>query len=278
MHQTPRFSFRIRLALLLGLFLAVASPLRAGVLYDTGFETPAFTAGNVLSGQDGFLALYGDVASTIGTAHPQAGNQAVQVSGSALPSLGSGTFLVGSETYKPLDYDTATGLSTIDLSADVRLDGPATPNNDQISANLVLNSGAGDILGELALSSDGHAYAFGSKASDTYQFGTSVDLNTYHNLRMVADFAGKSVTYYLDGTLLGSLGFDSSVTSTVFGGPSLAVIAVDDASFDRTPYTAYFDNLTVSSVPEPSALALLAIGGVTLGRIRLRRARVRQSA
>jgi hypothetical protein len=65
------------------------------------------------------------------------------------------------------------------------------------------------------------------------------------------------VTFLLDGTALGTIPFDDPTYDTQ-GRISLEVLATGvDGGFSPLNYTAPFDNVAVTAVPEPDNLAVL---------------------
>jgi hypothetical protein len=101
----------------------------------------------------------------------------------------------------------------------VRIDGPkASSGNNFFSASIggraesTLSgepSSAG--VGELAISSDGHAYAYsGNDNVPTFLASKRVKLGEWHNLGIVADFAMQTSRFYVDDDLLATMPFGPS--------------------------------------------------------------------
>jgi hypothetical protein len=78
-----------------------------------------------------------------------------------------------------------------------------------------------------------------------------------------SNFSAKTVTFLVDGVALGTIPFDDPTYDTQ-GRASLEVITNGaDGGFSPLNYTAQFDNVSVTAVPEPSNLALC--GACVLG-------------
>ena len=274
---------RMRLCLLLAAAaLAGGAPrLRADTVFSTGFERPTYVADQPLVGQDGWAVQVfngiplGESAAVISTSNPASGDQAVRVNIGDLTPTGAGDYNVGS--YRQfVNYDVAAaGFPIVRIEADVRLDGPGTAQTaDRVTGDFVsVNLGpvAGDgYLGELSISSDGHLYGY--SANDSYLFGVAITLGQYHHLALDLDFVGRTTTYLLDGQVLGTAAFDPSGTSNLLNRGSMVAYSLNPDPLNRDPsaYTAYFDNFSISTVPEPSGLLLAVLGASGLGAGRRR--------
>lgn len=243
------------------------------ILYQTGFESPPFTVGN-LQGQAGWRSQFANNTSgVVTTANPSSGNQAMQILGSRLaPRFAGDTLLWGSYSIAPLNYDAvARGTPYVLTEADIRLDGPLTGPpiaGDLISANLAVFAGPDALrAGELYLSSDGHLYGAGFGLS--YLFGVPVALGEYHRLGVGVDFLSRRVDYFLDGNLLGSTTLNPAITSNLFFRPNFRVLAVNPpVAFNPADYNGYYDNIRIVAFPEPGTLALVgvALAGVVVAR------------
>ena len=142
--------------------------------------------------------------------------------------------------------------------------GPST-GADLISVNftpfLFVNSpdyGPSDIFeSEMYLSSDGHAYFRG--------IGSTALLGQYNELEARFDFPDQRTTFFLNGGEIGQenwadLGL-GGITITEFTTPELTLYELGPTgTYNPLNYQGYFDDLVISLVPEPSSLALLAIG------------------
>lgn len=264
---------------LIGFLLAsslVADRARGDIIYQTGFEPPAFMAGTTVDGQGGFSVTVGDPnAITVTTSQPHSGTQALLFTGGNLsdspPPNGPG-FFVGTAGVA-VNYDAlAAGNPVVSLEASIRLDGPSTATGightgDLVSFNLEAILGDGSYFSTY-LSSDGNAYGY----SQQYDAMTPVALGVYHDVKLLLDFGARTSTYVVDGLTFGTKAFDPSVTSSVLANAQFTMYAIDPPA-DRSLYMARADDFSVRSVPEPSSLALCLIGGlVTMTNVaRLRR-------
>ena len=252
---------------ILGLFRPV---LADTTIYATGFENPPYQSGQALVGQDGWVNLVyngdplGPTAAVITTAQPSGGTQSVEVHVGDLTPIDAGLAIGSYRQF--VNYDVAAaGFPIIHIQADVRLDGPGTTQTadrvtgDFVSANLGPSATDG-YLGEVSISSDGHMYGF--SAADSYLFAVPVNLGQYYTLALDVDFGTRTTSYYLDGQLLGSAAFDPSGTSNILNRGSIVAYALspDSLNRDASAYTAYFDNFSITAVPEPSSLTLSALG------------------
>ena len=234
---------------------------RAEIVYATGFETPTFTANQPVAGQDGWTSRLGSSAGTISTNTPASGQQALEFQASQLPLFGFGFNL---ETVRNiLDFDVvAAGARGVNVAADVRLNGPGL-QDDLVEAIFSATDPNFLDYGQMQISADGHVYVYGSKFDDS--FVGSITRNTYHHLAMAIDFYDRETTFSVDGADIATFGFDPALQTTIFRAGSLHMAAPTDPSLaDPALYSANFDNFRVDSIPEPPALALLAIGLLAL--------------
>jgi hypothetical protein len=82
-----------------------------------------------------------------------------------------------------------------------------------------------------------------------YTFGT------YRTLKLRVDFIARQLTYFVDGTQLGTAPFLSTIAADRLIGGYLFLngpidpIDTPELTYDRTNYTAYFDDYSLVSVP-----------------------------
>ncbi len=271
-----RRSLPMRIAAMLAPILAsafVAESASADQLYQTGFEAPTFTAGQTVDGQGGFAISTLDPANpkgnlnsvTVTTDQPHSGSQALLFNPTLFtdspPPNGPGFFAATAGV--TTNYDAiAMGNPVVTLEAWVRLDGPVTPDTpghpfsgDLVSINLEAILGDGSYFSTY-LSSNGSVIAF----TTDHDFSTPVALGVYHDLTVTLDFANRTSTFGVDGTALGTIAFDPSVTSTVLSSAQLTMYNVAPPTL-LSDYSAHVDDFSVRAVPEPASLLLLAIGG-----------------
>jgi hypothetical protein len=251
-------------AILASLFSAALVSASAQTIYSTGFEAPAFQAGFPLPGQDGWIAPppFSPDAAVITAAKKQKQNgQTVRVEGADLVTQDfieeatDGYYsAIGSYRYS-VEYDTG-GTQTVRISADVKLDGKATPKSNFFSASItalgVDDFGDPSGIGELAISSDGHVY--GSSQQDlvpVFLTSTRVALGAWHNLAIEVDFAARTYSFFVDDEWLGTFDFDPSATSNILRrGSMLTYAAPNTAKHKKADHAANFDNFSIEVVAD----------------------------
>jgi hypothetical protein len=231
-------------AVSLGTSAAVADPL----VYKTGFERPEIMPGH-LNGQDGWLNPSKTVL--VNPAQPATGKQSVLILGSKLKPLSTPGLLVAIPG-RLFFYD-ASG-QTLGVGVDVKLEGPLTPREDLVSANLILKLADDEFqpvyLGEAWLSSAG--YVFVADSTGTLVGWQQVsNMETYHRLGAVVEFSSPTgpigVTWYVDGGQLASFE-EKAITASIFAVANPAMLAVDDRAVVKpNKYRSYFDNYCVVS-------------------------------
>ena len=157
---------------------------------------------------------------------------------------------------RPVNHETG-GTQTMRISAHVRIDGPMTaPGHHFYSASIggrgsSESGGAG--VGELAISSDGRAYAYtGNENVPTFLASTRIRLGQWHNLAVVANFAAQTSSFYVDGRLLTTFPFDPSevYTGVLLRGAMLAYAAPDTATNKKANYASSYDKFTIRVVSD----------------------------
>jgi hypothetical protein len=250
-----------------------------GILYQTGFESPDFMAGQPLNGQNNWMEYNSSGASIITTNQPASGQQSLQINGGAL------TFLTQYGFYDAFDSPNPTWnfsqYPTVRLDAQVRLDGPSTGStlaDDLISANLGIDNNDND-LAEMWISSNGHVHYYSDAdpgSTDDGYLGPAVTLGQYHDLSVLLNTGTLTDSFYVDGRYIASLAMPATAISddSFYFGVSMVGVA-DQGNYDHNAYTAYYDNVNLASVPEPGSMAMLLaaslIGVRALKRQRSRR-------
>jgi len=225
-------------------------------VYRTGFEPPAYVEGGLV-GQDGWIAPppFSPNAAVVTRDKPRQGKQTVHVLGEDLDhqdfinAVTGGYYDAIGSYRRPVNYDTGNS-QTVRISAHVRVDGPATAGgNNFFSAALSTRAATTlDGVGEIAISSDGHAYVYsGNDSVPSFLASMPVALGEWHCLAVVADFANKQSTFYVDGVLLGTFPFESSeiFTGVLLRGTLLAYAAPDNASAHKANYAAHYDQFSI---------------------------------
>lgn len=209
----------------------LATESNAALIYSTGFEPPTYTTGS-LSGQDGWTG-FASVQSTSAAS----GNQALQI------------HYTGS-TFAPATHllATPTAGQIITIEADLRIHYPMQAQGDGVAVLTVVgDSGTIGRFGYIL----GH-YRFGNMTFNVY--GDPLAPNdTWHHFVFEMNFPMQTISATFNGTSLGTLPIINAVAPTTL---SSIRISANQASF---PLDAYFDNITITSIPEPGSLALLGL-------------------
>lgn len=122
-------------------------------------------------------------------------------------------------------------------------------------------------LGGIYLGVNGNIVAHGypgdvyTEARHSAPFG--VRLGTWYSLRLQANFSTNTLSFFVEDQPMGAMSF-----SDVVGLHSIAMFAQTPDAWDMG-HICRFDDLAVLSVPEPAALALLALGGMAVMRRRV---------
>jgi hypothetical protein len=244
---------------LLGAPSAVGQPI-----FSTGFEPDTYLADTPLVGQDSWIAPppFSPNAAIVSADKPRQGKQSVHVLGEDLVhqdfinELTSGYYDAIGSYRRPVNYDTANA-QTVRIAANVRIDGPQTATgNNFFSASVstraaTIESGEPSTasVGELAISSDGHAYAYsGNENVPTFLASVPVTLGQWHSLAIVANFATRTSSFYVDDVLLITIPFDASETFTgvLLRGTLLAYSAPDTATNQKADYAAHYDKFAIT--------------------------------
>ena len=243
----------------------------ADMLYSTSFEaSEGYTVG-AITGQNGYITVYGNGMGQVSTTTPAGGSQALLIPGTDMVDDGAGDGLSYAR-YRP-----DTGVFQVDPSvtpavlfqADVRLNGVLTPppiSGDLISANfsIVNNSATNPFIAELYVSSDGDVWA--DNYSGGYLFGTSATTGAYYRLGLLLNFQSLTAQAYVDGSYIGTMPLPSDAGTTGGVRFDLGMFGVNGQDFGA--YSAQFDNVLVASVPEPGLfvhLSILAAVGMARG-------------
>jgi hypothetical protein len=219
--------------------LSIGGAARADyVLYQTGFEAPTYTAGS-LNGQDGWSDSGG---TQVETSTVFAGSQALSVGLSSTDNPTHG-----------LAYDSTTNPAAI-----VKLQIAFQVQGNQLNQAEGLSVfGDGGFVAQL-IDLGGNFSLRGGPGIGAGDVAATTDV--WYSLEMDLDFQTQAVTAYLDGTLLGTVAMASTTTS-------LEEFELGGESGGFAGETVYYDNFSatvVTATPEPSSLALLAIGGLSL--------------
>jgi hypothetical protein len=219
-----------------------ASFASADILYSTSFEAPEFTLGPLAS-QDSWEYSFGtDPAVT--AAFARTGDQSLVVSGTDT-AFGQNT----------LNGPFSTTARQIAVAYSVYLG----PTSDWSNTFITFGISAPDtFLGQLAIR-DGSAAVL--RPSDTDLFPTAIALGDWIDLELVFDFPSQTQEAFVNGTSIGSTGFNGPATALSLG-------QLFYTNFDENDIEFYVDDISVTAVPAPGATAMLAATGLLGGRRR----------
>jgi PEP-CTERM motif len=248
--KMARFKVAISRAVLVAVLMSVGTiTAYAGVLYSTGFENPPFTIGP-LAGQDGWQ-VFGNTSVDVQSTVVYAGSQAVWVDGTNGQS-------------GPYHSDFSTG-PLVALSAYLYLGSSSTQSSWQFAG---LGSGLFPFIGGIDTNSSTNDIAL---ITAGFPVVGTFTRDTWHNVYFVFDFTTQKYNFWLDGTQLGT-----NVPFCGDNGPCLGetVSSYGTGLFDTFGGgndSGYMDNYSVSTVPEPSSIALLGSGILSLAGMLWRR-------
>ena len=253
------------------------NPAHGEIFYQTGFEQPTFTPGPIV-GQGGWAIEASDTGGPVGsipvgsisTTFPQGGAQSLRIDPMANNAGGEASaafrYLPGGAS--PVFNGEGREIS---VKVEAALIGPSTGDVDQISVNfqpfLYIDDpsvGTFDFpRSQMWLSSDGHIHF---ESGGTQQLtGPTVLFGQYNELEARFDFPDQKTIYFLNGTEFGQDSWadllELGPPITEFSTPELKLVELGPSgTYNPLNYQGYFDDLVISLVPEPSSLALLAIG------------------
>jgi hypothetical protein len=259
---------------------------QAQTIFSTGFEAPDYSAtatstqtnpytgspytagsGAVINSSQGWLPLWSTDppaqaptnfenavnAAAVQTSVVKSGTQALKVDGVTANQIVFGAA-------QDLPVSTAAGL--YEFSFDMLVAGASVTNTGQWGlylldfdfnpiATLGFYGGFGGLLGA-------------GTATDEY-FAPGPSYDTWANYKLTLDLTAKTMSVALNGIPVSSMqslaisGYNTSSTLTMAVGGQVPVAATP--FYTTTPERAYFDNLTVTSAPEPGTAVLLMLGG-----------------
>jgi hypothetical protein len=244
----------------------VAAPARAQIpVYDSGgFEPLRFAPGN-LNGQDPLgpwqqsLPTGGTSTATVQTATVQGGLQAVQLNRAA---NSNGYWGVTKPVVAPQSVSISWDMN-VTPSVGPQTFGPLFGVDSYNSpaggnANRLGLAGVDATTGEILYLDPTQGLQVTTIGSPTVTF------NAWHNFRMQLNFNGSgggNYSVFVDSILRQTAGFINSTTSFNFNDAPIAGLAAAGGAADLAATgTAFFDNYSITAVPEPSSIALAGVG------------------
>jgi hypothetical protein len=257
-------------AVLAGLTVALGTPsAQAQVsLYNSdGFQT-RFVPGLTLEGQDALMGPWQQTAST-STAVVQSGvgvGGGIGVTMTSVPSTPSTQWFVS----KPAAM--TAPLDKVEVKWDMRVtantnaltygpffgveiyDASVNPSLPKQVGGFGVDASTGELLKLINVGGTGYY--------DTLPY--SVSLGFYYSFSVVADYATDTYSMYINGSFVGSEAFVDP-SATAFTDASLSTQFVSfPGEIGLNSGTAYFDNYSISLVPEPAMLSLAGLAVVGL--------------
>jgi uncharacterized repeat protein (TIGR01451 family) len=202
----------------------LAPALTAGVVYQTGFEAPAFSAGQV-AGQDGWNLIGTASSAVIQAAAVASGLRAVAVTPATANFGGAG---------RSLSYSATNQRLTISIDAYLSASGTASYWT-VITANLNVTGGPGININNRSGEID--FYCQGD-----HDTGVFITRGTWNHFEIDINFVDRTASAFYNGRRLLQ---DFSIPSTATSLASVAFYS-QRGGYAGTD-TAYFDNLTVTS-------------------------------
>ena len=259
--NSKRYSPILVATLIGAIALTAAKPAFGADIYNSnGFEGFALAP---LVGQDQWVVgppnLSPD-AAVVSIALPFAGSKSVEVRGENLlhqdfigEATGGYYDAIGSYR-RPVNYVVPTpGVPIIHLRAAVRVDGPLTPGNNFFSASIAARAPSGAGIGELAISSDGHAYGYsGDDLVPTFQASAPITLGQWHVLDIQLNFVTHTYMFFVDGSYLGGgpapFRFPADFSANeLLRGSFVAYAGPETATLHKSNYAAHYDNFTITT-------------------------------
>ncbi len=225
-------------AFLVILTMLCLTPLsQAGTIFQTGFESsevPSYSTGQ-LSGNNGWA---GTTAAVVENSTVFSGLQAVSLDTTGL----AGQSLIGHN----LTYDSSSDPNQI-VVFDIEFMESTSGNRSNWDP---LNVGAnGLVVAQIVVQTNGNAVlgVLGPSVGSI-----PVSRGTWNDFQLVLDFQTQTVTGYVNSQLLGS---------GTFANPTTVLTRVN-IGLNSAPNgdSGYFDQLSVSSIPEPGYAGLVAAG------------------
>ena len=245
----------VALAVLLALTHSTAP---AEVLYQTGFESPAFVPGP-LAGQDGWFPGLSAQAATVSTESPRTGGQSVRIAGSLLEPIDG--FFIGSYG-RDLSYDPISrGTPLIGLTGNISLSGNVRPGTSlEIGFAAFLNGEPVTNI-QIGVRAEGaKVVSFISNMDGVSASLPGYQLGEWANVSAIFDFEHRTVQAFFNGQLIGAVPFSNGLSNDL---PALFMFM--GCPVEPIPdVIGNVDDFSAPIIPEPSTLTLTAVGALGL--------------
>lgn len=220
--------------------VASANPV---TLFSTSYEAPTYSAGP-LSGQDGWVNSF-DIDPLVSSVQPKTGTQALEVRKSA----GDNGFGL---TFRNGPYPSS--LPQVVVQHSIFLPGNTGWEGSFLSPMALI--GENGFIGQVAIRNGSVAELF----VDNVGGSTPVQADSWIDLQLVLDFPTQTQEAFVNGVSIGWTAFDNPSTR-LDQVETFHIIGTDDNPF-------YVDDLSITAIPEPSSLALIACAGAFVLRRR----------
>jgi hypothetical protein len=243
--------------------IGALAPTRASAIvhYQTGFEAPTFTLGPLI-GQDGWV---GDPAAnpaiTVQNTVVASGSQAVRANAAGDP-------LGFQWAWKPLSTVTVpatTAEPLVTISWDMQLSPLGGGDTPTKLWGIDLYNGTGRIAVVGIFQDTGGPVIAGTGADGQtlFNLGGAPARGAWHNFQIVLNYDELTYDVRMDGNLID---FDVPFNVGANAGVDRTLGDADFTGQERGTDIGYFDNYSVTSapVPEPTTIALSALGGCAL--------------
>jgi len=245
--------------------LPFASSLNAADAYSTTFATPPYTLGTTVIGTDGWVlpSAGSSSASTLATviAAPWDSNARV-------------LSLAGSATNNRLKNSSFTAFTTGEVEANASLAFDATTSHSgrytQVAFQDLTSTSSPLTFGLNYTSTGGLYYQARGDVEVVILAKSDVKLNALYVFSLDIDLDASTFDILVTGIKADDSPFTYSQSGITWtGSKSFSTLFLNNTS----AYTSYVDAISIHPVPEPSSVALLAIGAVLVGVSQARKQR-----
>jgi len=242
--------WKLSAALALPFLAFTASSQALTTIYDsTGFETPNYTAGNLV-GQDG----WGNFSDTTASATVTAGGttpttpSAVTINSTTVGANNFGGF------YRFLNFTPVSGATLVSVKFDVNAPTYANTPNANTRVGIELANTGGQVLAAAYTGTAG-GIAKVYDASGVTNANSGVTAGAYGSYEIIMDYLTTTYSIKVNG---------STLLNGVFFGPGTDLSYIAFADYNGNGENVLFDNLNVTATPEPASLSVLGLAGLGL--------------